>query len=36
VRGPAVVEEVSATTVLYPDDIARVECYGSMIVGVAA
>jgi N-methylhydantoinase A len=36
VRGPAVIEEISATTVLYPDDLARVDGYGSMIVGVAA
>jgi len=36
VRGPAIIEEVSATTVLYPVDIARVDRYGSMIVGVTA
>jgi len=35
IPGPAVVEEVSATTVLYPGDIARVDRYGSMIVEVA-
>jgi N-methylhydantoinase A len=35
IRGPAVVEEISATTVLYPGDIARVDRYGSMIVEVA-
>jgi N-methylhydantoinase A len=34
IRGPAVVEEVSATTVLYPGDIARVDAIGSLVVEV--
>jgi len=32
--GPAIVEEVSATTVLYPGDHARVDAIGSLIVEV--
>jgi N-methylhydantoinase A len=32
IRGPAVIEEISATSVLYPGDVARVDRYGSMIV----
>jgi N-methylhydantoinase A len=34
IAGPAIVEEVSATTVLYPGDRARVDDVGSLIVGV--
>ena len=34
VAGPAIVEEVSATTVLYPGDRARVDPVGSLIVEV--
>jgi N-methylhydantoinase A len=34
IRGPAIVEEVSATNVLYPGDVARVDCYGSLLVEV--
>ncbi|MBA3775532.1 MAG: hydantoinase/oxoprolinase family protein, partial [Betaproteobacteria bacterium] len=33
-HGPAVIEEISATNVLYPGDIARVDRYGSMLVDV--
>lgn len=33
-RGPAVIEEISATSVLYPGDVARVDRYGSLIVEV--
>ena len=32
VEGPAVIEEVSATTVLYPGDRARVHCNGALLV----
>jgi N-methylhydantoinase A len=32
--GPAVIEEISATTVLYPGDLARVDAVGSLIVEV--
>ncbi len=35
VHGPAVIEEISATTVLYSGDVARVDRYGSMLVEVA-
>jgi N-methylhydantoinase A len=34
IAGPAIVEEVSATTVLYPGDHARVDAIGSLIVEV--
>jgi hypothetical protein len=34
IHGPAVIEEISATTVLYPDDVARVDRYGSLLVTV--
>ena len=34
IRGPAVIEEISATTVLYPGDAARVDRYGSLLVEV--
>jgi N-methylhydantoinase A len=34
IAGPAIVEEVSATTVLYPGDHARVDAVGSLIVEV--
>jgi N-methylhydantoinase A len=34
VAGPAIVEEVSATTVLYPGDVVRVDEIGSLIVEV--
>jgi N-methylhydantoinase A len=34
VAGPAIVEEVSATTVLYPGDVARVDAIGSLVVEV--
>ena len=33
-HGPAVIEEISATNVLYPGDVARVDRYGSMLVDV--
>jgi N-methylhydantoinase A len=36
VTGPAIVEEVSATTVLYPGDRARIDEFGSLIVEVGA
>jgi len=32
VEGPAVIEEVSATTVLYPGDRAQVQCNGALLV----
>lgn len=35
-HGPAVIEEVSATTVLYPGDAAEVDRYASLLVRVAA
>ncbi len=35
VQGPAVIDEVSATTVLYPGDVARVHETGSLFVEVA-
>jgi N-methylhydantoinase A len=35
-RGPTIIEEISATTVLYPRDVARVDRYGSLHVEVAA
>jgi len=34
ITGPAIVEEVSATTVLYPGDQARVDAVGSLVVEV--
>ena len=34
IAGPAIVEEVSASTVLYPGDEARVDAVGSLIVEV--
>jgi N-methylhydantoinase A len=34
IAGPAIVEEVSATTVLYPGDRARVDTVGSLIVEI--
>ena len=34
VSGPAIIDEVSATTVLYPGDVARVDATGSLIVEV--
>ncbi|HEV8677806.1 MAG TPA: hydantoinase/oxoprolinase family protein, partial [Stellaceae bacterium] len=34
IGGPAIVEEVSATTVLYPGDVARVDDFGSLVVEV--
>src|SRR5216684_2308618 len=34
VAGPAIVEEVSATTVLYPGDVARVDAIGSLVVEI--
>lgn len=34
--GPAIVEEISATTVLYPGDRARLDEFGSLIVEVGA
>src|SRR5437763_1096237 len=36
IAGPAIIEEVSATTVLYPGDHARVDAIGSLIVEVGA
>jgi N-methylhydantoinase A len=36
IAGPAIVEEVSATTVLYPGDRARVDDIGSLIVEIGA
>jgi N-methylhydantoinase A len=36
IPGPAIVEEVSATTVLYPGDRARVDALGSLVVEVGA
>lgn len=35
ILGPAIVEELSATTVLYPGDVARADSSGSLIVEVA-
>ena len=34
INGPAIVEEVSATTVLYPGDVARVDAVGSLVVEI--
>jgi len=36
IAGPAIVEEISATTVLYPGDRARVDPIGSLIVDIGA
>jgi N-methylhydantoinase A len=36
IAGPAIVEEISATTVLYPGDRARVDDIGSLIVEIGA
>jgi N-methylhydantoinase A len=36
IAGPAIVEEISATTVLYPGDDARVDAIGSLIVEIGA
>ena len=35
IEGPAVIEEVSATTVLYPGDRARVHASGVLLVECA-
>jgi N-methylhydantoinase A len=35
IAGPAIIEEISATTVVYPGDTARVDALGSLIVEVA-
>jgi N-methylhydantoinase A len=34
IAGPAIIEEVSATTVLYPGDRARVDAIGSLVVEI--
>jgi N-methylhydantoinase A len=34
VRGPAIVEQLDATTVLYPDDVGQVDAYGNMVITV--
>jgi N-methylhydantoinase A len=34
IAGPAIVEEISATTVLYPGDRARIDDHGSLVVEV--
>jgi N-methylhydantoinase A len=34
IGGPAIVDEVSATTVLYPGDVARVDAIGSLVVEI--
>jgi len=34
IAGPAIVEEISATTVLYPGDRARIDEFGSLVVEV--
>ncbi|MFZ2003676.1 MAG: hydantoinase/oxoprolinase family protein, partial [Stellaceae bacterium] len=36
IAGPAIVEEISATTVLYPGDRARIDEFGSLIVEVGS
>lgn len=36
IHGPAVIEEVSATNVLYPGDVARIDRFASMLVDVGA
>ncbi len=36
IAGPAIIEEISATTVLYPGDSAHVDAIGSLIVEVGA
>jgi N-methylhydantoinase A len=36
IAGPAIIEEVSATTVLYPGDHAHVDAIGSLIVDVGS
>ena len=36
IAGPAIVEEISATTVLYPGDRAHVDAIGSLVVEVGA
>ena len=34
IQGPAIVEQLDATTVLYPDDAARVDAYGNILITV--
>jgi N-methylhydantoinase A len=34
IAGPAIVEEISATTVIYPGDVARVDALGSLVVEI--
>jgi N-methylhydantoinase A len=34
IAGPAIVEEVSATTVLYPGDRGRIDAFGSLVVEI--
>ena len=36
IAGPAIIEEVSATTVLYPGDHVRVDAIGSLVIEVGA
>ena len=36
IAGPAIIEEISATTVLYPGDRAHVDAIGSLIVEIGA
>jgi len=34
IEGPAVIEQLDATTVMYPDDVARVDAYGNILITV--
>lgn len=34
IAGPAIIEEISATTVLYPGDVAVVDALGSLVVRI--
>jgi N-methylhydantoinase A len=36
IAGPAIIEEVSATTVLYPGDVAQVDAIGSLGIEVGS
>ena len=34
IRGPAIVEQLDSTTVMYPRDLAKVDAYGNMLIKV--
>ena len=34
IEGPAIIEQFDATTVMYPDDVAKVDAYGNILIAV--